>query len=199
MAMAFALVIALASVTAANALTFADLEGSWWKVTKQLDTGYVFQNPAVDDSVGKAGKFKNRLKTGYMYVPVGSFIPPAGDPATYEGILLLNRDSTGVWTAVPYSFAVHGGTPNDFVALTEVAVQDEIKMALTVRAKLTENKKSPGTIKSGQVRTLGSSVIYAFLPDNPDIVFAGKTDFRANWIPENRVPQAVFDVVFPAP
>ncbi len=190
MAMAITIVFAIASVTAAKAgLLFTDMDGTWWKTTKQMNTGYLFP-PVTDGAVSKAKKFNYKDKPGYMYIPEASFDAVT---STYMGIILLDYDkTTQMWLISEYNFVVHGGTPNDFVAHSDGLVAPiepgtVVTMALTVRAKLTENKKVPGTIKSGQVRTLGSALII----DVATVTFAGKQDFRAKWLPPFKVPAEV--------
>ncbi len=192
-AMAFTLMFALTSVTVAKAdLSFLNGPATWWKTTKQLDTGYLFLPVTDDGTVAKAKKFKIKQKPGYMYIPKPSF--DAGTSTYTYGVVQIDKDQDGLWVTSEYNFVVRGGTPNDFVAHSEGPVPPlgGATMALTVRVKLIEDKKNPGTIKSGQVRTLGSSLIL----DIPSLVtFAGITDFRAKWIPVTKVPDAVLTLV----
>lgn len=192
LAMAFTLVFALANVTVAKAdLSFANGPATWWKTTKQLDTGYLFLPVTDDGTVAKAKKFKVKQKPGYMYIPESSFDVVT---STYVGVIQIDKDQNGVWITTEYNFIVKGGTPNDFAAHTDGPIPpvEGATMALTIRAKLTEDKKNPGTIKSGNVRTLGSSLLI----DIPAlIIFAGTTDFRARWIPATKVPDAVMALV----
>ena len=193
---AFTLVFALAGATSARAeLSFAGMDGTWWKTTKQLDTGYLFPPVTDDGTQVKAKKYKNKEKPGYMFVPAGSFDETT---STYDDVVLIDYDkATKIWlVSSPYAFVVHGGTPNDFVGHTDGSEPPEegVTMALTVRVTLTEDKKNPGTIKAGQLRTLGSSLLMKI----PAVVtFAGKTDFRAKWIPASKVPDDVMSAVIP--
>ncbi len=186
-AMAFTAAFALMGVTIAKAdLQFEAMNDTWWKTLKQMDKGYVVLHPAVEDSTEKAKKAKAKLKVGYMYAPPGCF---DDDTDTYVGVLGIDSDGAGGWIVMPYDLIIMGGTPVDLVTHTEMDIEGA-RMALTVRATLTEDKKTPGTIKSGQVKTLGSFIMFDLLPDKG---FFGNRDFRAKFTPEDKVPDDVIE------
>lgn len=187
--MVFTIMFAFTGVTMTKAeLNFEDVEGTWWIMLKQMDKGYIFLHPAVDGTVAKAMKYKNKSKAGYMFIPPESF-----DGDSYNGVFGIDPDGAGGWMVVPYDLNIYGGTPNDLVGQAEMFMMG-LEMVLTVRATLTEDKKNPGTIKSGKVETLGSSLL-SNIP--PDAIFAGTRDLKAKWIPEDKVPDDVKALIPP--
>ncbi len=196
MVLAFTVVSSFAGVGAVKAdLEFVSMQGTWWISQKQMDKGYLFIFPLNNAVEAKAKKYTQKVK-GYMYIPISSWVD--GDDDTYNNIQAFDLVSKNVWElAGMYNLIVLGGTPIDFAAYGSVDMWSAFRMVLTMRCTVKEDKKNLGKIKSGKFQTLGSAVQYVIPPppDDPVGVFVGTRAIKGKYVPADKVPQEVKDLV----
>lgn len=191
MVLAFTVVSSFAGVGAVKAeLNFGSLQGTWWVAQKQMDKGYVFLFPSTELLDAKAKRYTQKSK-GYMYIPDESW---DDENDTYVGIMAFDPDGAGGWMpAGVFDMIVLGGTPIDFAVYASVDMWPALRMVLTLRSTVKEDKKNLGTIKSGKFETLGSAV-QNVIPPPPglaDVVFVGTRDLKGKYISEGKVPDEV--------
>ena len=182
MTMACTIVFTIFSTAMVEAdLQFADMDDTWWLVLKSEDKGYVFNSLGV-----KPMKYKEKEK-GYIYFPDGALVG-----TEYQGVQGVFRNEQGEWEpGEAITLTKLGGTPEDF--LLHIQILDAAQgFVMELRAKLTEDKKNTGFIKSGQIVSMGGS-FWEELSDEE--VVAGSTVFKAKWIPEEKVPDDVRGLV----
>ena len=125
-------------IMAAPNFGFGSMQDTWWMITKNMDKGYVFLGPTEFESV-KAKKFKEKSKKGFMYIP-----DDAWTGSEYENVWGIFLNNEGGWDIVDgIRLSLHGGTPTDFVCVTEDHGPG-YGMTMVLQFQLTEDKKSFG-------------------------------------------------------
>jgi hypothetical protein len=169
-------------------LFFSSMQGTWWVTAKSQEKGYVYTLPPADGSIGKAIKFQRKWKPGYIYFPDDSL-----NGFIFENVIGVFFDSNGdVKVGRDKQAEIKGGTPNDFVLVEEDSGEGDSSISV-FQIKLIEDKKEPGNIKSGKIRTLAGSFYY---PLNDNMMFAGKNGMKLKLIPEDKVPDHIKQLAF---
>lgn len=176
------------STTSAMAqLYFSSMQGTWWKATKMMDKGYIFTMPPADGTNGKAIKWKHKTKLGYIYFPDNSL-----NGFVFDGVTVVtSEDVSGFHVARDIQLSVQGGTPYDFVVALERSEENSSEL-FVFQAKLIEDKKIPGQIKSGQINSMSGSF---YDPEGDSLMIVGNREFKFKFITEDQVPDQIRDIV----
>jgi hypothetical protein len=157
--------------------------GQWLKVTLRYEgyflgrsnSGDSHTNLNLSDDDGTPKMDRDIATTG-AYLKFGSWDPSQN---VLQGELYQYDTESNQWVSDPLAFQLIGGTPTDFLVLTQV--NGDFTSGFTARIR---GKETGGILKSATFRTLGGYYVETY----SDTLVAGRISISGSLVPESNVP-----------